>query len=130
MPRRQRDDRDRRKAGRALERAQCVADVLDETGHETPGAGASHRWLNGRPFDGVERARQRRPVGHLRACEPHRFVVCRTAGPGALVDRLELDSELLDDLDLALGRDRERRQLRTHVVTPVDRHYAGRILAT
>ena len=52
------------------------------------------------------------------------------ARAGALVGRLELDGELLDDLDLTLGRHRERGQLRSDVVTPVDRHYAGRIFAT
>src|SRR5688572_19081057 len=107
-----------------------VTDVLDETGQDAPGNGACRRWLNVGRLDSAKSSRERRPVGNLAQSQLTRLVVARAARRRALVGRFELDGQLLDDLALALGRHCERGQLRTDVVTPVDRHYAGRILAT
>ncbi len=56
-----------------------------------------------RRFDRGEGLRQRRPVRHFAFGGGHRRVVGRAAPPLALVDRLELNGQLVDDLDFTLA---------------------------
>ena len=104
---------------RASQRARGVANVLYETAHESPGTGAGSRWWQVRPLDAPHVARERLPVRYFAECAAHRRVLGISFGPGAIEGRFQLDRQLLDDLDLALGGNAEWRQVFADVTSPV-----------